>query len=187
MIDRKLTATLKAWLETPAEERNIETGAMLIRTIVRNQIFAANFQRMPNKYMKMAVYQLSKFLPMRLNDITHNDVQRMTKQVAQINTERKLSEPVPGNKKHSEVKRLEKQLGKRADHDQLPEEIQALYAENLSIMQNMRACHAQLVLLSQQPSTCPDGDRYPFVKEIIALDERYRQNWQKYDEYPPIE
>ena len=75
------------------------------------------------------------------------------------------------------------------DHDRLPEEIQAYYTENLSVMQNMRACHAQLVLLSttEKQSSCPDNDRYPFVKEIIALDEKYHRNWQKYDEYPPVE
>ena len=189
MIDRKLTEQLQQWLDTKVEDRDIATGAMLLRKLVRNLIFAANFERNPNRHMKMAEYQLSKFLPMRLAEHTHEDVVRMTKQVAEINTEYRLDQPLPGGKTTPENKRIEKttefRVGKRPDHDQLPEEIQALYSENLSIMQNMRACHAQLVLLSTgKQSSCPDGDRYPFVKEIIALDERYRQNWQQYDEYP---
>lgn len=180
MIDRKLTQQLQQWLEAKAEDRDIATGAMLLRKLVRNLIFAANFERNPQRHMKMAEYQLSKFLPMRLAEITHEDMQVMTKQVAQIAVERKLDKP---------ARKKQKQVGKRPDHDQLPEDIQACYAENLSIMQNMRACHAQLVILSspEKQSVCPDNDRYPFVKEIIALDERYRQNWQRYDEYPAQE
>lgn len=193
MIDRKLTEQLQQWLNTPAAERDKEIGAKLIRQLVRNPIFADNFKRMPNKYMKMAEYQLSKFLPLRLAEITHEDVQRMTKKVASINAEHQLDKPLPGAKSTSEKKRIEKteafQVGKRPDHDSLPEEIQSLYKENLSIMQNMRACHAQLILLTlnEKHSSCPDGDRYPFVKEIIDLDARYHANWQKYDEYPPVE
>ena len=193
MIDRKLTQQLQQWLEAKAEDRDIATGAMLLRKLVRNLIFAANFERNPQRHMKMAEYQLSKFLPMRLAQVTHEDVQRMTKKVASINADHQLDKPLPGAKNTPEKKRIEKtvafRVGKRPDHDLLPEEIQAYYAENLSVMQNMRACHAQLVILSSQEkqSVCPDGDRYPFVKEIIALDERYRQNWQRYDEYPAQE
>ncbi len=189
-MDEKLTKKLQEWLNTPQEKRDVNTGATLVRQLVRNQVLAAGFQRLPKKYMKMVEYQLSKFLPMRLAKVTHEDVQRMTRQVTLIAAEHKLDAELPGSKKTPVRKRIEKtedfRLGKRPDHDSLPEEIQALYAENLSLMQNMRACHAQLVLLSlpENQSSCPDGDRYPFVKEIIALDERYHANWKKYDEYP---
>ena len=37
--------------------------------------------------------------------------------------------------------------------------------------------------LSTQASTCPDSDRYPFLKEIIELDKRYHKNWQAYDSF----
>lgn len=73
--------------------------------------------------------------------------------------------------------------GKRADHDTLPVEIQALYAENATIMHQMRELHLKLRTLSTAESTCPDSDRYPFLKEIIALDKRYHKNWQIYDNY----
>lgn len=192
-MDEKLTKQLQEWLNTPQEKRDIDTGATLVRQLVRNQVLAAGFQRLPKKYMKMVEYQLSKFLPMRLQHISHEDVVRMTRKVTIITAEHRLDAELPGSKKTPVRKRIEKtedfKLGKRPDHDRLPEEIQALYAENLSLMQNMRACHAQLVLLTlpENQSSCPDGDRYPFVKEIIALDEQYHANWQKYDEYPPAD
>ena len=192
-MDEKLTKELQQWLNTDAEKRDIATGARLVRVLVRNQVLAAGFQRLPKKYMKMVEYQLGKFLPMRLNKVTHDDVVRMTGQATLIASQRKLNAPLPGKDKTPEIKRIEKtddfKLGKRAVHNRLPEEIQALYTEYLSLMQNMRACHAQLVLLSlpENQSSCPDGDRYPFVKELIDLDQRYHANWQKYDTYPPVD
>ena len=192
-MDEKLTQELQQWLNTDAEKRDIETGARLVRVLVRNQVLAAGFQRLPKKYMKMVEYQLSKFLPMRLAKVTHQDVVRMSGQATLIASRNQLNAPLPGKDKMPVLKRIEKtedfKLGKRPDHDRLPEEIQALYSENLSLMQNMRACHAQLVLLSlpENQSSCPDGDRYPFVKELIELDAKYHANWEKYDTYPPVD
>lgn len=193
MIDKKLTEQLQQWLEAPEQERSTEIGAMLLRRLTRNLIFAQNFERNPSRHMKMAAYQLGKFLPRRLAEVTHEQVKEMSARVAVINREHQLSAPLPGSDKTAAKKRIAKTeefvKGKRPDHDQLPEEIQALYAENLSVMQNMRTLHAQLVLLTldESKAVCPDNDRYPFVKEIIALDEQYHANWQKYDEYPTVE
>lgn len=156
---------------------------------MRNPILAQNLVKLPKRFMPMVEYQLKKFLPMRLAEITHEDVTKMTAKVAKINAEHGLDKELPGRKNQPEDRRILKldpfRVGKRPDHDQLPEEIQSLYAENLHVMQQMRACHAQLVLLTldEKHSSCPDGDRYPFVKEIIDLDQKYHANWQKYDTY----
>ena len=73
--------------------------------------------------------------------------------------------------------------GKRADHDSLPEDIQALYVENLDIVHRMRELHLKLRTLSLENATCPDSERYPFLKEIISLDKRLHANWDAYDHY----
>ena len=73
--------------------------------------------------------------------------------------------------------------GRRVDHDALPEDIQALYIENLHIIQRMRNLHAKLELLSVEHATCPDSERYPFLKELIALDKQYHENWNTDDHY----
>ena len=75
--------------------------------------------------------------------------------------------------------------GKRLDHDSLPVEIQALYIENGNIIHKMRELHLQLRQLSKENATCPDSERYPFLKELIALDKTYHQNWQIYDSWTP--
>ena len=38
-------------------------------------------------------------------------------------------------------------------------------------------------MITPENSTCPDSDRYPWAKEIIALDTLYRENWNRYDHY----
>ena len=50
-------------------------------------------------------------------------------------------------------------------------------------MQQMRRCHTQLQLLSVEHSTCPDSERYPFLKELIDLDKQYHANWEQYDHF----
>lgn len=75
--------------------------------------------------------------------------------------------------------------GKRLDHDSLPVEIQALYIENGNIIHKMRELHLQLRQLSKENTTCPDSERYPFLKELIALDKTYHKNWQIYDSWTP--
>jgi hypothetical protein len=75
--------------------------------------------------------------------------------------------------------------GKRADHDLLPVEIQALYVENLDIINRMRELHLKLRTMSLDDATCPDSERYPFLKEIIALDKKRVENWDVYDHFIP--
>ncbi len=77
----------------------------------------------------------------------------------------------------------EQPKGKRADHDALPDDIKAKYVENLSILQRMRELHLRLRSLSLDSATCPDSERYPFLKELISLDKKLQANWEAYDTY----
>ena len=83
----------------------------------------------------------------------------------------------------STVPEDERSLGKREDHDALPDEVKAKYVENLSLLQRMRELHLRLRSLSLENSTCPDSERYPFLKELIALDKKLHANWEAYDHY----
>ena len=84
-------------------------------------------------------------------------------------------------KEHTEFKSDDNEAknfkaGKRADHDTLPEEIQALYVENLDLVHRMRELHLKLRTMSTTDSTCADSDRYPFLKEFIKLDKKLHDN-----------
>jgi hypothetical protein len=37
--------------------------------------------------------------------------------------------------------------------------------------------------MSTEDSTCPDSERYPFLKELIELDKKLHANWEEYDHY----
>ena len=65
----------------------------------------------------------------------------------------------------------------------MPDEIKAKYVENLSLLQRMRELHLRLRSLSLENATCPDSERYPFLKELISLDKKLHTNWEAYDRY----
>lgn len=161
---------VKAYLDAKPEERNLEEGALMVLQLTNNRIMYQNFMRRPKQYASRIEYELRKKYQFYLQQVTHEEVKEMSAQVEHIVEEHHIT---------SENEEFKK--GKRVDHDALPVEIQALYAENLSIMQQMRRLHTQLQLLSVENSTCPDSERYPFLKELIALDKRYHANWEQYD------
>lgn len=47
----------------------------------------------------------------------------------------------------------------------------------------MRELHLRLRTLSLETATCPDSERYPFLKELIALDKKMHNNWNEYDHF----
>ena len=172
MKNSELIPKVKEWLDANPDERDLAAGALLVLQLTNNRIMYQNFMRRPKQYASRIEYELKKKYQFYLQQLTHEQVMEMGKQVEVISKEHNLPN------EHEEFKK-----GKRADHDALPVEIQALYAQNLSIMQQMRRLHMQLQLLSVENSTCPDSERYPFLKELIALDKQYHANWERYDHF----
>ena len=172
MKNSELIPKVKEWLDANPDERDLAAGALLVLQLTNNRIMYQNFMRRPKQYASRIEYELKKKYQFYLQQLTHEQVTEMGKQVEVISKEHNLPN------EHEEFKK-----GKRADHDALPVEIQALYAQNLSIMQQMRRLHMQLQLLSVENSTCPDSERYPFLKELIELDKQYHANWEQYDHF----
>lgn len=174
-MDNRFTNQLQDFFNTPEEERDYDKGALMLLQITGNKIMYRNVSFNAKKNARFINYELRKHFNVRLQKITHEEVERMQAQVNVIVKEHlSLTEDNPA----SEFKK-----GKRADHDELPAEIQALYVENLSITQRMRDVQTQLRLLSVEGKTCPDNDRYPYLKELISLDKKLHENWEKYDHY----
>lgn len=177
MIELELTPQIKEWLDTEPSQRNLQRGADLLLRITRNKILYTNITRNIARHGGTIEYHLNKIYKARLNDITHAQVRSMMVEVDAIAGARGLESP-EGSSKRSEFQR-----GKRADHDELPDEIKQLYVDNADILRKMRECHVRLRMITPENSTCPDSDRYPWAKEIIALDTLYRENWNRYDHY----
>lgn len=173
MINLELTPKIKEWLDTPADQRDIAAGAELLLRVNRNRILYNNIIRNPAKHAPTLEYHLRKILKQRLIDTTHEEVAQMMTKVDAIAEQHGFTRST----------RSEFQRGKRADHDQLPPDVQQLYVDNADIMRRMRDAHTRLRMINSTNSTCPDSDRYPLAKDIIRLDLQYRDNWNLYDHY----
>ena len=178
-LNHEFTEKIQQWLDTPHEQRDYEQGALYLLKLNGNQIMYRNLMSNPRGKAEFIEYHLRKHYNFRVKDLTHAQVVAMDKQVEEIvKKHNTFTEDNPAK---------EFKQGKRADHDTLPEEIQALYVENLSLLQRMREVHLKLRTLSTADAPCPDSERYPFLKELIELDTRLHANWDRYDHYTGAE
>ena len=195
--DNSFTSTLQAWLNTPDEQKNWDYGALMLLQLSGNRIMYHNISINPRGKSEFIKGQLQKYLNFRLQQLTHDEVESMQVKVDEIaksvikpdvvilpvDAASLVNQTSVSPNKSAEY--ADFKAGKRADHDSLPEDIQALYVENLDIVHRMRELHMKLRSLSLDSATCPDSERYPFLKEIIALDKKRVQNWDIYDHYVP--
>lgn len=172
-MDPNFTELLRQWLEAPADERDYSVGALYLLQLTGNQILYKNLISRLDASKPHIEHQLQKHYNFRLQELTHEQVYEMEVQVQAI-----VDEHIPLAAQADEQRR-----GRRADHDALPDEIRAKFTENLSILQRMRELHLRLRSLSEEGSTCPDSDRFPFLKEMITLDKKLHANWKEYDTY----
>ena len=173
--DPKFTAQLQDWINTPDDQKNWDEGAILLLQLSGNKIMYRNISVNPKGKAEFIKGQLQKYLNFRLQQLTKDQVNEMQSQVDEI------AQNVIKPAETSEF--ADFKAGKRADHDSLPAEIQALYVENLDLIHRMRELHLKLRTLSLDEATCPDSERYPFLKEIIALDKKRVENWDIYDHF----
>ena len=178
-LNHEFTEKIQQWLDTPHEQRDYEQGALYLLKLNGNQIMYRNLMSNPRGKAEFIEYHLRKHYSFRVKDLTHAQVVAMDKQVEEIvKKHNTFTEDNPAK---------EFKQGKRGDHDTLPDEIQALYVENLSLLQRMREVHLKLRTLSTADAPCPDSERYPFLKELIELDTRLHANWDRYDHYTGVE
>ena len=176
-MDHKFTELIGKWLATPETERDYTVGALYLLKLSGNQIMYKNIIAQIDRRRDFVEYQLQKYYNFRVAALTREQVAEMSAQVDTIAADHALEED------HTTEAEDSKRLGKREDHDSLPDEIKAKFVENLSILQRMRELHLQLRKLSLDNDTCPDSERYPFLKELIALDKKLHANWEAYDHY----
>ena len=172
-MDHKFTEQIKQWLEAPEAERDYSVGALYLLKLSGNQIMYRNIISQIDRRHDFVEYQLQKYYNFRVADLTRAQVEEMEQQVEAI-----VAEHIPRAAKANEQPK-----GKRSDHDALPDDIKAKFVENLSILQRMRELHLRLRSLSLDSATCPDSERYPFLKELISLDKKLHANWEAYDTY----
>ncbi|MBQ8712969.1 MAG: hypothetical protein IJ551_09180 [Prevotella sp.] len=172
-MDHQFTEKLQQWMNTPDEQKNWDEGAIMLLQLSGNKIMYANVSVNPKGKAEFIKGKLQQYLNFRLQQLTHEQVKEMQQKVDII-----VKDTIKPDGDFADFK-----AGKRADHDTLPDEIKALYAENLDIVHRMREVHLKLRTLSLEDATCPDSERFPFLKELIALDKKLHENWDAYDHF----
>lgn len=175
-MDKEFTNKLQTWLSLPREDRDWDEGALMLLQLTGNKIMYRNLSVNPEGKANFIEGRLQQYLEFRLAELTHEQVKEMQHAVEEI-----VKEHTEFKSDDNEAKNFK--AGKRADHDTLPEEIQALYVENLDLVHRMRELHLKLRTMSTTDSTCADSDRYPFLKEFIKLDKKLHDNWNIYDHF----
>lgn len=175
-MDKEFTNKLQTWLSQPREDRDWDEGALMLLQLTGNKIMYRNLSVNPEGKANFIEGKLQQYLEFRLAELTHEQVKEMQHAVEEI-----VKEHTEFKSDDNEAKNFK--AGKRADHDTLPEEIQALYVENLDLVHRMRELHLKLRTMSTTDSTCADSDRYPFLKEFIKLDKKLHDNWNVYDHF----
>lgn len=175
-MDKEFTNKLQTWLNQSREDRDWDEGALMLLQLTGNKIMYRNLSVNPEGKTNFIEGKLQQYLEFRLAELTHEQVKEMQHAVEEI-----VKEHTEFKSDDNEAKNFK--AGKRADHDALPEEIQALYVENLDIVHRMRELHLKLRTMSTTDSTCADSDRYPFLKEFIKLDKKLHDNWNVYDHF----
>ena len=176
-MNNKLTEQVAQWLDTPSEERDWNTGALLLLQLTNNTIMYRNISLNPKGKAEFIEGKLQAALKARREVEAHDEVNAIQQQVDSIiesRTEFSNKDTNPAT---------DFKAGKRADHDRLPEDIQALYVENLDIVHRMRELHLRLRLLSEDTQLHPDSERKPLLDEFISLDKKLHANWDTYDHF----
>ena len=196
-MDHNFTEKLGAWLHAAPDSRDYAAGCLMFLQLTNRTTMYKNLLAVPD--MARLEAELQKHYNFRVADLTKEQGAQMSEQVETIAADKNLEgseddRPAPRGKScasreqsgacsDSAERSQDSPKGKRPDHDSLPPEIQALYVENLSVLRRMREVHLRLRTLSLDDHPCPDSERYPFLKELIDLDKKYRGNWKAYDEF----
>ena len=174
-MNNKLTERLQNFLDTPREDRDWNEGAILLLQLTNNTIMYRNLSINPKGKAEFIEGKLRAFLKARREVEAHDEVIILQEQVNAIIENRTEF------KEDNEAKEFK--AGKRADHDRLPEDIQALYVENLDLVHRMRELHLRLRLLSDSTKQVPAAERKPLLDEFINLDKKLHANWDAYDHF----
>lgn len=177
-MDDKFTEKIQQWLDTPASERDVIEGATLLLQLNRNRILYANIVRHPERFMGKLEYELQKHLKIRVDGYTLREVVRMEREVVPA-VALTLDNGVPAEP--SEEGEQKHYIGRREDHDTLPEDIQALYIRNGEVYAKLKETFETL----KQMENAQACDRYEYLKLLRELDDEYRANWEKYDHFDP--
>lgn len=174
-MDNELTRKLQEWLAEPEHMtvEDVTNGALMLLKLNRNRILFNNIMRNPTRYVRKIEYELGKFLKIRLDGLTMQEVAAMDKEVTPLVKNAVKAEQNEG----SEDAGLSSHNGKRADHDSLPDSIKAIWSANAGRWKKIKELYNTLLTLKMP---C---DRYEYLKQMKEQWYAYKRDFALYDGY----
>lgn len=176
-LDPILTRKVQEWLNAPESERDIKDGATLMLQLNRNRALYNSVMLRPEKFKDKLVYELKKYLRIRLDNMTVSEVSKMETEVMPRAQETIDNMPVIST--DAEITAGSVARGKRPDHDSLPASIRELWDSNEQRYRSIVLLYNELKAMSDtQPC-----DRYEKLRLLDEADKKYRSNLRQYDAY----
>lgn len=194
MIDQKFTEELSKWLSTPRDERDVVAGAELLMRITGNRQFYATAIVRPHVVHDHVEYELQKHLAIRQEGHNVETLRNLERELLaecaeEFGEEASTAEPVEEQAGAEEADAYavpreapvvsSPKRGRRADHDALPAEIQALYDDNATRYEQMRKVYQQLLTMADA-EPC---DRKEHIFQLEKLVKAWADAWAAYDRY----
>lgn len=191
--DPKVTEGMVAWLRSDhTDDESIRKGAELLLRVNRNRGLYERILRYPKGGLKKLEYELQKHLNIRLQGYSYDDIQKLDQEImpeirsyvekcneviqeaATVNLKLNETEVMPIGAADGTPLIM---TGKRPDHDQLPEEIQAIWAKNAERWKKIKETYNLLLTLN---TPC---DRFEHLQLMKELWYKYRQDMCRYDDF----
>lgn len=181
-IDPKFTKQIQDWLNKEQKDTDDTiVGAQLLqrinpRNVAYRRFVTLAYQR-PKNILPKIVYELNIHLKYRLNGLTLQEVNRLDKTVIP-EAERIITEGMP-EQEGEEAPLTVHRLGRREDHDRLPDEIKKLWENNGKLYKDIKALFEELKSMEDLPSC----QRYDKLQLLADMDKKYFAQMKQYDDY----
>ena len=201
MNDITFTNKVKAWFDSEHTDDNIREGAMLLLQITNNRHLYQQIMMRPQHNLKKLQYELNKHLKYRMKGLSLDEVRKFDEVVtpvlqAAVDKAEQADIEAAADIPHLPVTEAEITdsigpsaiiaRGKRADHDQLPENIQQIWDANAAlwkkIKEHFEACKAFDQACDRYESL--NAANEDFRKMLVTLKEEYyayKQGMEVYD------
>lgn len=178
-MDKEFTKKIQDWLDEPSHEtvEDIMAGAMLLLQCNRNRILYDNVSRRPLRLVGTVEYELKKHLAIRRNNQTLADVQNEAKELYKEIEPAMKEEPEGNDDKSDNEKDLPAHGGKRADHEQLPDNIKAIWQENAVRWKHIKELYETCKTIKKPCDLAED------LHQMKQLWYKYKSEFERYDSY----
>lgn len=200
MNDVKFTQKIKQWFDSEHTDENIREGAMLLLQINNNRHLYQQIMLRPQRMLEHLKYELQKHYDYRIKGLSLDEVRKFDGEVTPLLQKAvdstadadKLAADVAPHLPFVDAENADSidataiiAKGKRADHDQLPDEIKEIWDANIQrwkrIKELFEACKAYQLSCDRFEGLNAANEE--FQKMLLTLKTEYYAYKQSMDQY----